>query len=436
MSRRFGSLAVAVFCGLMLVSLATHANSAEFRADKVVHVKAEEVIEGDLYAFGEHVTIEGTVKGDLFAAGRHIVVKGTVEGDVAAAGQSVLVEGQLGDDARLAGQVVKLAASSKTKGDVLAAGLSIELEQTGQVEGDFIVAGYQADLSGDIAGKLKGGLSNCRLAGAVGGDADLEVGGGKNSPKADQMVAGSPPPFPLPDVPGGLTIAPSAKLDGKLRYSAPTEANIDPNAKLASAAEFKAIEQGPGKAPPTWRERAFDKLRHFACIGLFGLAMVLVLPGMSAATADTLRGRPLASLAGGLAGIVLFWVLLIALAVTVSVLAILFAVATLGELSLAVVVVGLLSGVSLAGGFWLFTLYLAPALVSLAVGRLFAMASGTSQVVLPFLIGFVVVALLLSIPYAGYAIGWLAMLLGLGALLVWLISPREPAAVSAPSKGA
>jgi len=436
MSRLLRSLAVAVSFSLMLASPWADAQGAEFRADKVVHIKADEVIEGDLYAFGEHVTIEGMVKGDLIAAGRHIVVKGTVEGDVAAAGQSVLVEGQLGDDARLAGQAIKLAASSRTKGDVLAAGLSIELEQKGQVDGDFIVAGYQADLSGDIAGKLKGGLSNCRLAGTVGEDADLEIGGSKNSPKADQMVAGNPPPFPLPDVPGGLTIESTAKLDGKLRYSAHSEADIDANAKLANAAEFKAIEQGPGKAPPTWRETALDKLRHLACIGLLGLVMVLVLPGTSAAAADTLRRRPLASLAGGLAGIVLFWALLIALAVAVTVLAILFAVATLGELSLAVIVAGLLSGLGLAGSFWLFTLYLAPAVASLAAGRLFAASFDTKRVVVPFLIGFVVVALLLSIPYAGYAIGWLAMLCGLGALLVWLVSPREPAAVSASSKGA
>jgi hypothetical protein len=80
MLRLSRSLAVGVFVSLMLASLWARAHAAEFRADKSVHVKSDEVIEGDLYAFGEHVLIEGTVKGDLIAAGRHVVVKGTVEG--------------------------------------------------------------------------------------------------------------------------------------------------------------------------------------------------------------------------------------------------------------------------------------------------------------------------------------------------------------------
>ena len=79
MSRLPQSLAVVVFSGLVLANLCFDVKGAEFRADKSVHIKADEVIDGDLYAFGEHVTIEGTVKGDLIAAGRHVVVKGTVE---------------------------------------------------------------------------------------------------------------------------------------------------------------------------------------------------------------------------------------------------------------------------------------------------------------------------------------------------------------------
>ena len=57
-------------------------------------------------------------------------------------------------------------------------------------------------------------------------------------------------------------------------------------------------------------------------------------------------------------GIILFVVLLIVLLVATIVLAILFASATLGEMSAVVVVLGILSGIGLVGGFWLFTAYL------------------------------------------------------------------------------
>jgi hypothetical protein len=81
----------------------------------------------------------------------------------------------------------------------------------------------------------------------------------------------------------------------------------------------------------------------------------------------------------------------------------------------------------LIGGFWLFTTYLAPVVASVALGRLLTAATGSNRVVAPFLVGFVIVALLSSIPYAGPWIAFAIMLLGFGALVIWLVWRRQPA---------
>jgi hypothetical protein len=416
----FARRQIALFVSLWMVAAAWPfaAQAAEFRSDKkTVHVKADEVIEGDLYAVGEKVTIEGTIKGDLIVFGSQIEVKGTVEGDLAAAGQTVLVESEIGDDARIAGQVVKFAAASKVAGDLLAAGMSLELEEGATVGGDVIVYAYQTDLSGDISGNVQGGMANARLAGAIGGDVNLDIGGDASSPPPETF--GPPPLLAMPRVPAGLTVASTAKIDGKLSYTGTMEAEIEEGATTGDEVEFKRQKVAQAAAPTT-RDIVLGHLRHFACVAMLGLAMVLLLPRWSTTLADNVRTRPLLSLVGGIAGIVLFVVLLVVLVVGVIALAVFFGWATLGEMSAVVIVLGILSGIGLIGGFWLFTSYLAQAIASLALGRLATGAFGAERTLVAFVLGFVVFALLCVIPYAGPWIALLGVLLALGALMLWI----------------
>ena len=403
------------------------ASAAEFRGDQTVHVQADEVIEGDLYVFGEKITIEGTIKGDLIAFGSQIVVKGPVEGDLIAAGQSLLVESQLADDARVAGQVIKFAASSQIAGDLVAAGMSLELEQGATVGGDVLYAGYQADLSGDIDGDLKAGMGNCRLAGAIGGDVNIEAGGDAGSPPASTF---GPTPLPMPSVAPGLTVASTAKVDGEFHYTAAKEADVEEGATFATPPEFTQ-QQGPATEPaPTTTQIVLGKLRHYACVALLGLLMIALLPRWSTSLADNIRTRPLASLLGGVIAFVAFFIVLIVLIVAVVIIAILAGMATLGELSAVVIVLGILSTIGLIGGFWLFTTYLGQAIASLAIGRLATGRLGAQQTLLAFAVGLVVFALLCSIPYAGGIIALVGMVLALGGLALWMIAGRPPLAVA------
>ena len=211
-------------------SVSRSSQAAEFRGGDVVVIKADETIADNLYVVGKQITIDGTVEGDLIAIGQEITINGTVKGDIAAVGQAVLLSGSA-EDARIAGQVLKLTSKAKLDGDLIAAGFSLETEPGSTITGDALFAGAQALLAGQIDKDLKAGLANCRLAGTIGGDVDLEVEG---EPGSDPIPNFGPTPVPLPNVPGGLTVADTAVVTGKLNYVSAHEAKIDPAAKLAS----------------------------------------------------------------------------------------------------------------------------------------------------------------------------------------------------------
>ena len=89
---------------------------------KEVIVRADEVIEEDLYAFGDTVVIEGTVRGDVMASGREVRLLGTVEGDLTGCGQTYIVDGRVGDDLRIAGMTTVLGHGARIGGDFVTAG--------------------------------------------------------------------------------------------------------------------------------------------------------------------------------------------------------------------------------------------------------------------------------------------------------------------------
>lgn len=413
------------------------ADAAEVRGGEAVVVKAEETIADDLYVFGRQITIDGTVEGDLIAFGESITINGTVKGDIAAAGQAVLLTGPA-DDARIAGYVLKLGPKAKVDGDVLAAGFSLETEKDSTIAGDALFAGFQALLGGQIDKDLKGGVANCRLAGKIGGDVDLDVGGEPGQGPPPNF--GPPPPIPLPSVPGGLTVTDTAEVTGKLKYLSAHEAKIDPAAKTGEVTHTRPAPAPAGQpaAPPQnpYIAAGLSRLRHVAAVLIIGVAVALCLPRASTAWADNIRTRPGPSLLSGTIGLVAIAGIFVLAIFAIVLVATLAGVANLGDLMAFTIVGGIVGYSALVVLLWLFAAFLAEALTGLAVGR-FAMASNSFPVrLLAMVLGVVVVALVLSIPYVGTLLGWVVFLMGLGGFCLWLVGvggQPEAALVAAPA---
>jgi len=155
------------------------------RAGGVVTVEQDEVVSGDLQAYGGSVVIAGTVDGsveatagsvivtstgsiagDLGAAAGSVVVEGTVDGDVDAAAGSLLIR----DGARIGGSLSVGAGDvridGEVAGDVRAAGDAVRLGPTADVGGNVEYDAETFDRDADAT-----------VGGSVTENDDLEVGG-------------------------------------------------------------------------------------------------------------------------------------------------------------------------------------------------------------------------------------------------------------------
>jgi len=247
-------------------------------------LSSEEIIEDDLYIFGDEVTIDGVVKGDVVAFGRVIRLNSTVEGDLIAAGQAIVIVGKVRDDARIAGQVLKLDEAGAIGDDLIGAAVSLELTESSGVGADLVYAGYQVLLSGDIGKNIKGRLANCEIAGHVGGDVELSVD--RDEAGAQAYIGGSPPPVSLPNVPAGLTIRDAAQIDGALSYTSATEANIEEGAMIAGEINQERPEVQT-QQPPTPMEKALRIVAKYVSLLIIGVCVLLVAPPRCAACPTT-----------------------------------------------------------------------------------------------------------------------------------------------------
>ena len=427
LERTCAAVTVCVLAGSLFVALP--AQAIEFRAGQHVVVAAEEIVTDDLYATGETVTIDGRVDGDVITSGREIRVNGEVTGDLMAAGQAIVVNGTIGDDIRMAGMALQLGPTASVGDDVVSAGFSLETTAGSITRGSLIFSGFQALLGGDIRESLTGSMAALEIRGGIGGDSEVEVEGDPNMPPFVQYI---PSPVTLPAVPGGLTIADSARIDGELEYTSSNKARGSGAGsgtlthKEPAAAAAGAVET---KRKPSWSGRLFKWL------GLIVLGLLLAwwVPGWLNDRSADIRSKPLPLAGIGLMGVAALPVGIVLVFVVLLVLAMILGLLKLGNLAALAMVLGLAGLGLLLLLFWLTTAYLAPLLVGLSTGRWvlerFAVGSAAKTargLVWPLVAGLVILGLLRFVPFLGFLVALVVLLLGWGAILMWLWNRFRP----------
>ena len=418
---------VLILIGLMLLAvliIVPPVWAVESRSGDQAIVGPDEVVDDDLYATANQVVVEGTIRGDLVAFGQSVTVDGTVEGDLIAAGQSVEIGGEVDDDARIAGQALLLGEGASVGDDLIAAAYSLQNEPESNVGGTLWYAGYQALLAGTVGQDLAGAVNALTLGGEIGGDADVDVDGeeGGAAPPAFVPV----PQVPIPTVEPGLTLTDSALIGGNLTYQSSTEAQIDPGIQIEGdvVREERPVEEEEATRSPL-AEGMLDALGSLVALVLVGLLLVWLAPRWIRRRAYTVLDRPLANLGWGLLGLVAFLILGIVILLVTILLAIVLGLLTLGSLVALIVVLGLLAEAALVLAFWISTGYLAQIVVGFLAGVLLLESvvpgRGAGRV-LPLVVGLIVYVILVAIPVLGSIVGLIVVLLGLGALLIWVWS--------------
>ena len=413
---------------LLAVCLAVPtARAFEGRGGDVIVIKADEVIDDDLYVGASEFTLDGTVKGDLVVGGGTIEINGTVEGDLIAVGQSIVVNGTVGDDARIAGYALSVGA--EVTDDLIAAGFSLENESRSNVGGDLVFVGYQALLAGDVAGNVDVAGGAVEFAGTVGGNVAVDVGGAEPGAPSPAQFIFMPNVPALPAVPAGLTVNEGARIAGDLQYTANVEADISAGA-VAGETDFAQyipeVEARPGVVAPSpaalvgrWFLR---QLRRLITLLLVGALMMWLVPDWTRKIAGVVQAQPLPSLGWGVVAIAAFVLVMLVLVIATVLLAVVFGVVTLGELAGRFAVLGGIVTSTVSFGFSITWAYVTRIVISLLLGQLiFRLFKSTAAEHRwwPMLLGVLIFVIITAIPVLGWLATLATVLLGLGAVWLW-----------------
>jgi len=155
---------------------------------------------------------------------------------------------------------------------------------------------------------------------------------------------------------------------------------------------------------------------------LVGLLLLWLAPAWTRHLADRLEAQPLPSLGWGAVAFVAFIAALLGILILTIILAVIFGFLTLGGLVAMIVSLGVLAGAGMVIGYIAFAAYLAEGIVAYMAGRWLlrrTQPAWAEQPVVPLVIGLVLYVLLSAIPWLGWLVGMLVVLLALGTLWSW-----------------
>ncbi|MBU2219671.1 polymer-forming cytoskeletal protein [Patescibacteria group bacterium] len=362
----------------ILLLLPFAASAYRIKTDDSVYVPKDEVIEGNLYAAGANLTIEGKVTGDVICAGQSININGNVEGDVICAGQSININGNVGGSLRLAGNSINLNGRVARNGIII--GATIVTAASSSVGWDLLILGNSFELMGDVGRDLYGSAAKVNVAGQIGKNIDINFGSKNNNDKP-------------------LTIAGTAKIDGQVKYKSDKDADIDSGAVIKGEVihNFPTViaKKSNFTSLPWW----WGKLISLFSALVIGLVLISFWREKIMKITDLMLTKIGSSLGWGILALLLTPIIAIILLITIIGMPLAFILLALWLIALytSKILVGILVGKSLLNNYW---------------------PKKKDSLILAMIIGIIIAHLIFSLPIIGRFVYLLAMLWGLGGILM------------------
>ena len=344
------------------------ATGSNYKTANSYIVSNTDSLTGDLFYAGRYLEVEGQADGDIIAGAQRTIISGDVSDDVYAWCEEIRVEGNVGD--LLLGFAKEITIKGTVHGDVIAYGGRVRILKDAEILGNLYVG--TANLYIDrahIAGKIKGGAAKVFLNGSFSQDIDLgakdvEFGDNFSSTAGVQLTLREKPEQPLKNAPANLEIM------------------IKPMHYFFVSFIF------------WW---------FFISALVIGLIMMAFFPGFFQKL-TTLSRTKLAAVSGSGA-------LFLILTPIAAIFAILF-------LPLAFILVALFAII----------LYLSKIFAAFIMGdyliRKIIPGKNMNRYLI-FILGFILLTLLIKIPFVGFLIGFLAIFLGSGSFVYHLFSIRK-----------
>ncbi len=418
----------------LLLTFGTSKAAVVLTDDDEVIVPSHEVIEDDLIVYAPYVRVDGVVKGDLVALGEEVVVEGIVEGDLIAAGKTVYLNGAVNDDARLLAYALALGENAKVADDLFAVSYSLETKAGSRIGGTLYTASRQVLLAGQVAENALARAGALLLRGITGGDVRAIVGGLEGFTHSSLVIDLA---LEIPTLPEGITVAQGAAIGGDLDYRSLHPAVIETGARIVGESRHEAwqlasggpIQLSPDRDDSSFGDRAQGAVEQLAAMLIVGLVLAVAAPRWLHETADNAWSEPLGAFGWGLVAVIFTGLLSVILGIAFLILFVLALSTDFGGLALTSIIAGTLAESALGTLFLIALLYLAPVLASAGIGLAILeriRPSVADPVEAPgkplwfVTIGVVIYALVRAIPWLGPPFGFVATLIGLGALTIWL----------------
>jgi len=344
------------------------ASNTSYKSGETLIVSENDSLPGDLFYGGRYLEIEGNSAGDIIVGSQKTFISGQVNDDVYAWSEGIRVEGAVGD--LLLGFAKEITIKGTVHGDVIAYGGTVHILKGAQILGDLYVGtGYLFIDQAHISGKVKGGAKKIHLNGTFEKDIDLsakEVQFGENFSVvgAVHLTLSEEPEQPIENAPANLEI------------------EIEPIKHFFTSLMF------------FW---------FFLSALVIGFILMTLVPGLFLNLVALTRTK-LAAVAGSGA-------LFLIVTPVVAIFAILF-------LPLTFILTAL----------FLILIYLSKIFTAYIAGEYFIqklMPGKQMNRYLQFFFGLLVLTLLIKIPFLGFFVGLISVLIGSGAFVYYLLTIRK-----------
>jgi cytoskeletal protein CcmA (bactofilin family) len=328
---------------------------------------------------------------NYFGAGGALTLAAPVAGDAFLAGGTVKIGNPVGGNLFTAGGRVELDAP--VGGDVRAAGGEVSLGPGVEIGGDTSVAGSRVVLDGVYRGRLAAAGASVVLRGHALGDVDVRS--------------------------AEFQIAPSARVDGHLKYQTAQAVSVPPGVQIAGGAEHvpTATHRFGWFTRPGLLDTGRPRWPRLVALWLVGALYTVLFPMLASRVRAQIATEPWVTIGIGVLATLVVPVAALALAVTIIGLP-LALIALLGY-------VLLLLGGYVAGAVWL---------ADAVLGRARIAETGRTLWRLLALAGVLIaLALVRRVPIVGPLANYLVWWAGIGAIVLVFIRRGDPGPVAAPS---
>jgi hypothetical protein len=329
----------------------------------------EAIVAGDYYGAGEQASPAGPVEGDAFIVSPYLNLTQPVKGDALLAGGGVLISAPVAGN--LYGMGGSVLLESPIRGNARLTGGRVEIGALGTVSGKTTLVGGRVSVLGKAGQQLTVFAEHVTLDGEVDGNVTIAA--------------------------RTLAIGPHTRVKGRLTYRGSQPAQSDPAAVISGGMNYLSFDFEEETYQPVAKVVAWvGAIAFTAGLFLIGMLAILLAPGWTEHMSRLGRCRPMSSLGLGLVVIVCVPIAVVLLMLTIV------------GIPLALMLLMAWPMILLLG-------YLAGVMaVSDAIAGPRAEAKGRRVFLLAMGLG--VMLLFARVPIAGWAIGMLLVILGIGAM--------------------